>query len=123
MSFLIGFLVSCVNLPLNAAINKVDLPAISQVNYSNISEITINNSFIPLAAGDLKPLSASDLKAIDAHALKAAYVGKSEVSKFDIFVDNNGRGNLVLVKKSDTKVQVPTDLSVQEAKESYPAQK
>lgn len=79
----------------------------------------LDASAIFLAATNLKLISSTDLKDIDAHALKEDFVGKSEVSKFDIYVDNNGRGKIILVKKSDTKIQVETGLTVQQAKDSY----
>lgn len=71
-----------------------------------------------VADGDLKRVPDNDLKNIDVHDFKEEFVGKDNVSKFDIYKDQDGK--LVLVKKSDTSVKVETDLTLKEAEEEYP---
>jgi hypothetical protein len=95
--------------------------AVSRIKTENFPEN--KSAAVLLAATNLKIISNSDLGAIDIHQLKEDFVGKSEVSKFDTYVDNNGKGKIVLVKKADTKVNVETGMTVQEAKNSYPATK
>lgn len=111
LTFLIGLL------PMSFSNLSPGMP--SSFADTQIISTNIYSSAVFLAATNLKIISSTDLKDIDAHALKEDFVGKSEVSKFDIYVDNNGRGKIVLVKKSDTKVQVETGLTVQQAKDSY----
>lgn len=72
-----------------------------------------------LAASDLKKISNIDLAAIDIHKFKIDFVGVKG-SNFDTYVDNNGKGSIILVNKSDTKITVPTGYTVQEAKDGYP---
>ena len=70
--------------------------------------------------GNFKKLKDSKLKSIgvDAHAAKADYVGKANVSKYNISVDNAGAVILTPVKKGGAPVS--TGMSIDEMGRLYP---
>jgi len=72
----------------------------------------------------LKVLPKNKVKKIDAHQLKEDFVGKADVSKFDIYWDTDetdpDKRKIILVKKSDTTVTVDTGLTWEEVCEDYP---
>jgi tagatose-1,6-bisphosphate aldolase len=77
-----------------------------------------------IAAENLKVLPKNKVKKIDAHKLKEEFVGKADVSKFDIYWDTDetdiDKRKIILVKKSDTSITIDTGLTWEEVWEDYP---
>lgn len=75
-------------------------------------------------AESLKVLPKNKVKKIDAHQLKEDFVGKADVSKFDIYWDTDEKDTdkrkIILVKKSDTTVTTDTGLTWEDVLEDYP---
>ena len=67
----------------------------------------------------LRNLSKHEIKNIDAHALKADFVGKADMSKFNIAKNGDDMVVLTPVRKGATP-NVPTNMSVSDIVNTYP---